>query len=688
MNKRTLPLEKVVQGEDWRVPLPHTFTVSSIHTLAKEQLLGLQQLAGWGREWGTIDTPAERLPPGNSRYVAQRVVSVNRLCSPGAELELAQLTFTRFALLLYFGKVSKKSNQGAGYLKAGSIAKVLRLMKQVLAAALTKPSTPQGALLARLSDADWHARRGETVVDSFGGVFNRLRWLWNKGWWLDIPQEKAFGAVEAHLDSTKNPTTASKPGGDGHQPLPDEFVAQAGWRLIWIMENLGPALIDCGRQLATIRNQVVQEAWAKGTRQSVIRVLLYRTSQSFLANYNDWRTPAGGKIDALPFAIDMAINRKKKGGTGIEFSWPPRKFFFVSQLLQILQDAHMFLFLLASGGRISECLSLQADCIVCEKPDQETIAGRTYKLVYVEGGKPRDWPVPAVVLKAIQQQIELHQVIVSLGDELGYRSTQDKATGIWVTGSGGEVHGNAGRRLNVTSKQLALTHLLRGDSAKPHRFRKTLARLCALVLFGAPKILMDLFGHKDIAMTLRYINTDPLLRAEMIEIARDTTIMFAKDAISNIDSYGGPAARKLSAAIQQEKVRLGRDLGADDMQRCAEILTDNGSLWTLVRPGVLCTKRPSDMGPCTKARGMPDPAHCQTACDNRLEQAYLRDDVDRSIEQAVGHLAQAYADDDEYKAEEWEGQVLALLPRFPDIKKKWILHPVVAPLDVKSKEAA
>ena len=171
-------------------------------------------------------------------------------------------------------------------------------------------------------------------------------------------------------------------------------------------------------------------------------------------------------------------------------------------------------------------------------------------------------------------------------------------------------------------------------------------------------------------------------------IARDITIMFAKDAISNIDTYGGPAARKLSAAIQQEKVRLGRDLGADDMQRCAEILTDNGSLWTLVRPGVLCTKRPSDAGPCTKARGMPDPAHCQTACDNRLEQAFLRDDVDRSIEQAVSHLERAYADGDEYASENWIGQVLALLPRFPDIRKKWILHPVVSPLVDKNMETA
>jgi integrase len=683
MNKRTVPVDKVIQEEDWRVPLPAAFTVSAIHTMAKEQLLGLQQLAGWGSEWGTIDTPAERLPSGFSRTAARRIQSVNTLCSPGPELELTQLTFTRFALLLYFGKANKHS----GYLKAGSINHMLRDMKAVLAAALNKPPCPQGGLLARLSDADWHAHRGDTVVDFFGIVFSRLRWFRDKGWWQDVPLEQAFGAVEAHLDTYKSPPTACRPRGDGHQPLPDEFVAEAGWRLIWILENLGPALMDCGRQLAAIRKQVIQEALARGLQLSSIPRVLVEASQSFLSSYN-WRTPDGQQIDTLPFAIDIVSRGMKKDETHLEFSWPPRHFYFVDQLLQILQDAHMFMFLLASGGRISECLSLQADCIVNAHPDQASIAGRTYKLVYREGGKLRDWPVPTVVLKAIQQQIELFEVIISLGEEMGNRSTQAPATGIWVTGSGAEVQGAVVTRFSITFRQLGLTRLLQGNSANPHRFRKTLARLCALVLFGAPKILMDLFGHKDIAMTLHYINTDPLLRAEMIQIARDITIMFAKDAISNIDTYGGPAARKLSAAIQQEKVRLERDLRPDDMQRYAEIMTDDGSLWTLVRPGVLCTKRPSDTGPCTKARGMADPAHCQTACDNRLEQAFLRDDVDRSIEQAVRFLEQAYADGDEYASENWIGQVLALLPRFPSIRKKWILHPVVSPLVAKRMETA
>lgn len=682
MSNYTLPADKQIPNEDWRLPLPPAFSVEAIQTMTKEELLGLQQLAGWGSEWGTIDTPASRLPAGRSRQNSCRIISVNTLCQPGPELDQAQLTFARFALILYFGKAKMVS----GYLKPGTVCAQLSSFKRVLAYALTKPTGPNGGLLSRLSDVDWQAKRAKTVGDTFGIIFDRVRWFRDKGWWLDVPREKPMDAVEPHLNTAKTPPTSGKPKGDGHQPLPDEFVAQAGWRMIWILENLGPALMDCGRQIAAIRKQIIDQALARGSQPESIRHNLSRpASQSFLSSY-EWRTPNGDKIDAIPFAIDMAIGHEKNSSR-VEFSWPPRQFRFIDQLLQILQDAHMFMFLLASGGRISECLSLQEDCIVNANPDQGSIVGRTYKLVYWEGGKLRDWPVPTIVLKAIQQQIELKKLIISLGDEFGNRSSQNEATGIWVTGSGGEVQGNVEKRFRITFTQLRVMHLLQGDPANPHRFRKTLARLCALVLFGAPKILMDLFGHKDIAMTLHYINTDPNLRAEMIQIARDITIMFAKDAINNIDNYGGPAARKLSAAIELEKVRLGRDMGADDIQRCAEILTDNGSLWTLVRPGVLCTKRPSDAGPCTKARGLPDPAHCQSACDNRLEQAFLRDDVDRSIKQAVRHLEEAYAEGDEYASENWIGQVLALLPRFPDIKKKWILHPAVAPLVAKSAEA-
>ena len=61
MNESTLPVDTALSQEDWRVPLPSAFSVSVIHTMGKDQLLSLQKLAGWGSEWGIIDTPKDRL---------------------------------------------------------------------------------------------------------------------------------------------------------------------------------------------------------------------------------------------------------------------------------------------------------------------------------------------------------------------------------------------------------------------------------------------------------------------------------------------------------------------------------------------------------------------------------------------------------------------------------------------------
>ncbi len=51
----------------------------------------------------------------------------------------------------------------------------------------------------------------------------------------------------------------------------------------------------------------------------------------------------------------------------------------------------------------------------------------------------------------------------------------------------------------------------------------------------------------------------------------------------------------------------------------------------LVREGVLCTKAPGDFGPCTKNRGVPDPARCSVSCLHRLETSAARKDLEHSI---------------------------------------------------------
>jgi hypothetical protein len=143
------------------------------------------------------------------------------------------------------------------------------------------------------------------------------------------------------------------------------------------------------------------------------------------------------------------------------------------------------------------------------------------------------------------------------------------------------------------------------------------------------------------------------------------------NAIEKIDDYGGPAAAKIKEAVEGLKARVGGEYGAKDIYDLAEIFTLSGKFWTLVRPGIICTKLPQQAGPCNKQVGMPEPSRCRSHCDSRLEQAALRDDVDRSIEQAFHFLKEAIREDNEISAQMWLGQVYANLNRFPGLKQKW-----------------
>jgi hypothetical protein len=58
-------------------------------------------------------------------------------------------------------------------------------------------------------------------------------------------------------------------------------------------------------------------------------------------------------------------------------------------------------------------------------------------------------------------------------------------------------------------KHLGLSHLTGDDRAHVHRWRHTVARLVALSVVGAPQVLFDLFGHRDLDMTLRYMLSAP-----------------------------------------------------------------------------------------------------------------------------------------------------------------------------------
>jgi hypothetical protein len=233
-----------------------------------------------------------------------------------------------------------------------------------------------------------------------------------------------------------------------------------------------------------------------------------------------------------------------------------------------------------------------------------------------------------------------------------------------------------------------------GQQIRPHRLRKTVARLVALALVRAPRILMAVFGHKSIEMTMSYMLSDKNLRAEIEKVSRELRVVRAAEVVLDIvyaedkkdaelvnGGYGGPAAEAIQRAQKVYRERLhqmGDDFDVRTLSELAELLTLRGKAWVYVRPGIICTKFPgTESGPCNKSRGQPEPARCQTHCSHRLEEQFLRRDVDAAIAHAVDEYARMGKEGNELVQDSWASQIKLHLGRFEDIRRKWMSNPTV-----------
>jgi hypothetical protein len=190
---------------------------------------------------------------------------------------------------------------------------------------------------------------------------------------------------------------------------------------------------------------------------------------------------------------------------------------------------------------------------------------------------------------------------------------------------------------------------------------------------AAPQVLMDLFGHRDLEVTLKYMLSDPAIAEDVKKVAAEVAHAVAEEALTDIEAgaAGGSAATFLREGITDFKMRRGEhELGADSMSEAIRILTFNGRYWELVRPGVLCTKGLGQFGPCTQGRGIPDAGGCRTGCNHRLEFARAKADCAGALNELLKEHAAALDEGLEMVLANIEGQVLAHLMRWEDVRER------------------
>lgn len=638
-----------------------------------EDLHGFQSRYGIGLYFGVIIFPADWLPDGEGQQDSARRLDLTRILPEGVRPDsdegkaiLCPLLKAIFAIRLYnHAKVAEYSHQSqrGRFIQTSTWRSTIKTLRKLAAIGIAHRKNPFEPLFSHVTSRDFEALP-DPIKNSVKTCLDYCFKHKIIDDWIVEAKPMLAEAPEA-LSKDEKPDFAT-PTGDipdtiGFQSMSDEFVGEAGWRAAWFIEKLGPPLLACYEALQA--PDIVRQT---GSYQSMLR-------RQIIDGW-DWTAPDGTPVNEFPFEFYL---QQRTSDERLEI--PLRKvtdvpgFSELHQVVFTLQACHAFGAALSFANRVSEHASFRIGALTEDVDGTISATGRTFKLAYNGGeGIERDWPVPQIILQALNQQEKL-SCLLRLTD-------RKEGDPLWVQNS--QKHP---RLLNVNRayKRFILAFGLQkllgeDDNLSQHRFRKTIARLVAIAIVNGPELLMQLFGHRTMEMTIRYVLTNPDIVEEIRSIAADLAMLNSKRAIEIAESAGGMAAEKVVDFKFKEKARLGVDeLGEENLTHAANVLSTMGHSALVVRPGVLCLKTPYEVGPCSKGRTAQDPRHCKTYCDHRFEDPKNRLTVDQTIEYIIGKIIQAENDDDLIGVQYLTGQLNTQMRRFKDLEAKWRHDPVV-----------
>ncbi len=644
----------------------------TIKHMSRDQLSELQKRLGYGDQWRVWEVPKEWTPPSHASMGQRRV----RLTDDRPEADVAWTEILRFALVR-----SLVPGQRYGVPKPITVRNEVRTAVQVASTMIDLG--PERTKWWGLTSEDELVRRkgvrGRTLFLSLG-YLHRQGYIWDCP--ASLPLDGKYERNRKNEPSPKNLRESS----NQWLPLPDEFTGQCGQRALWILTTLGPTLLDLFDAVLQLDREILSsDSFGKS---------LSRRNEKIVELIREWTwsDPNGTAIASVPFSLHM--KRKVRPSIAAkdaqlpayeDFTWPPRTLGEVTQLVSTLQSCHLWLLLLASGPRASTVLGYDTNCLV-RSSDGLRLEAKLYKTAEQRTGRNRDWPAPPIVVKTIEQQVRLAELVKSsnraspeaVGNHLWvqtHRTHQNK-------GGVGAPMKHINDPLEALVRVFGLRHLL--DSANPrvhsHRFRKTLARIVALTLTNAQMILMDCFGHDDPEMTLRrYILSDPAIVADVERVQRELVILMAKEAIESADDLGGAMGQGVrDARAKYLRVHRKSSLDPQDVYELAEALTMQGRDWVAVMPGVICTLPVGFTGPCAAHQGGRNPANCQPGCSNQLLLAYNKSECDDMVRYIVEQLQKAIDEEAQQMVALWAGQLNNWLYRWNSVFEAWVDHPLVA----------
>lgn len=676
-----------------RVALLQRFDVAAIQHICQSDLLLAQSLAGHGDVWGRWMTPASISP--NRMDNCYRDIDIARRLRDFLKNESAietpndslvdegVLVIVRLALITRLIPTGGRGHGKSMRLKPSTITQALYdSWPKITARAITRKSVmPDAAgLFVCLTESD---------VEEFNAYkqtrieLSRLDSIASREVWTDVPPR-------ASVTNTTNPSgkLAKRTTEDSSipfAPLPDEYVATIGPRVLWIVQQMGPYLLHL---LEALPNSFHTIDWSHS--ETAISSGLRRSIAAHLARH-PWRCVNSGRPLVPPFPLTTAL--QGRNSTVDTRAWPPTTWEHIIYLSMTLQAAHLFLTLFACAGRVGEVMTLSRDCIVVGRDGSDYLRGCTYKLSGNLFGDIRQWPAPDILRQCLGQQARLARAWGVMPRAFVLPKDPRFGESLWISlgVSGGSGKEGAELAVNTALRSLAvrigMDPMPGGINLHAHRLRKTVARVAGVALFNSPLVLKRLFGHKSIEMTLHYILSDPSIREEVEKVLRELRIMHCAEALEEIHEAlkygqplpgnGGQGAARLVTAVSNEEKRIdvvGGVWSEGSAYDLAYLITAQGKGWRLVKENVICSKAPGEHGMCRPSRstGEPNTANCKQECANRIVLMRQRRDTELIIAQYLD-IAREARDD---------GQLLVLagvmenlkheMGQFGDLSEKYL----------------
>lgn len=646
----------------------------------------LKTALGYGQDPLLWEVPGVWMPAGRHQRYSERTLSIDKVRKDAPDCD-AESVLSAWTDILRIGLVrSMVPARIGGVATASTVLNELKLASRVASACLVS-GTWNGQICSSVDDD-----LGTKVLKAHGWRILRstLHHLYLTGYATQgFHPRKRRNGTNGEINRFGAPAL-SEPIDEARswQPLPDAFVAECGWRVAWIIRNLGPPILGVLETIADLDAAPLTSKGRPYVGHSLEDVQRDRRKQIVISS--EWTAADGSRMVEMPFSVLLTrrLNPGMRIKAGVEikpFAWPPCTYHEILLLANLLQTAHAFVMLLSAGPRATEVLSYEEDCVDESVSGLGRIRGRTYKMEKAEDGRERDFPAPAFVIAAARQQRRLARVVKKIasgesGDSFGNH--------LWVqvTKIGASKQGSPLKDLNYSLgsmvKTLDLGRLL--DATDPachtHRFRKTLARLVALALVNAQMILMDCFGHADPEMTLiRYILSDRRIHADVIRVQRELVILLAEETIQSADEVGGIAGDYVRERRDERLMRLGKDeLDPKDVRELAEALTMDGRSWLVVGPGIICALPPGASGPCSRQQSGRNPAYCRSGCQNQILTAYSKTETEDTLAFLVEELRIANDEGNEILVAQWRGQITSWIYRWRDVYEKWSSHELIA----------